>query len=335
LGHVTALQRIVIARSPDHPISYNGLAEPAYPMEQLRFLLSLTTDDNGYQREQRSAAERAARASDVSLKVIHANNDVFEQSQQLLEIIQSSKDRRPDAIIVEPVSGTGLPRVAQAAISAGIGWAILNCDVDYIAALRSNSGPPAFAISSDHLEIGRIQGRQLAALLPHGGFVLHIQGPAINSAAKQRTDGMNETKPENIHIKPLRGQWSEDSAFQSVASWLRLSTAREGAINMIASQNDSMAMGARKAFEKNLAAEEQSKWLGLPFVGVDGLPQEGKMWVDKGLLTATIIVSPNADVAVQSLARAFQQKSQIPERTLTVPKSYPGLEKLGVRLADG
>src|SRR5262249_9160718 len=83
------------------------------PMDQLQFLLSLTTDDNDYQREQLAAAEKTARELGVAVKTIHANNDVFEQSQQLLEIIQSSKRWRPHAIIVEPVSGTGLPRVAE------------------------------------------------------------------------------------------------------------------------------------------------------------------------------------------------------------------------------
>jgi len=73
--------------------SYNVATKFAdlIPMDQLQFLLSLTTDDNDYQREQLAAAENTARELGVAVKTIHANNDVFEQSQQLLEIIQSSK----------------------------------------------------------------------------------------------------------------------------------------------------------------------------------------------------------------------------------------------------
>ncbi|HEY6251711.1 MAG TPA: hypothetical protein VI685_17265 [Candidatus Angelobacter sp.] len=70
------------------------------PMDQLQFLLSLTTDDNEYQREQLAAAEKTAHEFGVAVKTIHARNDVFEQSQQLLEIIQSSKRWKPNAIIV-------------------------------------------------------------------------------------------------------------------------------------------------------------------------------------------------------------------------------------------
>lgn len=297
-------------------------------MDQLQFLLSLTTDDNEYQREQLAAAEQAARELRVVIRSVAAGNDVFEQSQQILEIIQSSRRWRPHAIIVEPVSGTGLPRVAEAAIDAGIGWVVLNCDVDYIARLRSRAKAPAFAITSDHLEIGRIQGRQFAALLPRGGSLLYIQGPAASVAAKQRTAGMEETKPANIQVRALRGQWTEESASQAIASWLRLTTARASHPDLIGSQDDSMAIGSRKAFEKLFSGAEQVKWLGVPFTGVDGLPKEGQTWVRKGLLAATIIVPANAGTAVEMLVQALQHKTEPPERTLTVPKSFPAIEEL-------
>lgn len=295
---------------------------------ELQLLLSLTTDDNEYQREQLAAAEKAARGHGATIRSIFAGNDVFEQSQQILEIIQSSRRWRPHAIIVEPVSGTGLPRVAEAAIDAGIGWVVLNCDVDYIAELRSRAKAPAFAITSDHLEIGRIQGRQFAALLPRGGSLLYIQGPAASGAAKQRTAGMEETKSANIQVRALRGQWTEESASQAIASWLRLTTARESHPNLISAQDDSMAMGARKAFEKLFSGAEQAKWLGLPFTGVDGLPAEGQMWVRKGLLAATVVVPANAGTAVEMLVQVLQHKKAVLERTLTVPKSLPAIEQL-------
>ncbi|HKD15856.1 MAG TPA: substrate-binding domain-containing protein [Candidatus Angelobacter sp.] len=298
------------------------------PMEQLQFLLSLTTDDNDYQREQLAAAEKTAREQRVSVKTIHANNDVVEQSQQLLEIIQSSKGWRPHAIILEPVSGTGLPRVAEAAIAAGIGWVVLNCDVDYIAELRSKTKAPVFAITSDHLEIGRIQGRQFAALLPRGGSVLYIQGPSGNLAAKQRTMGMEETKPANVQIRAIRGQWTEASASQAVASWLRLATARDSGLDLVAAQDDEMAMGARKTLEKETSEAEQPKWSNVAFTGVDGLPMQGQVWVKKGLLAATIIVPANTGAALEMLVRFFQSGAQVPERTLTVSVSFPPIEQL-------
>src|SRR2546429_5518376 len=95
-------------------------------MKKLRFLVSLTTDDNDYQIEQAQSAEDAARKFGVELQVIYADNDAITQSTQLLKAIQAEESHRPNAIVFEPVGGTALPQVARAAASAGIGWAILD-----------------------------------------------------------------------------------------------------------------------------------------------------------------------------------------------------------------
>src|SRR5947208_11301166 len=174
-------------------------------MKKLRFLVSLTTNDNDYQIEQAQSAEEAARKFGVELQVIYAENDAITQSTQLLKAIQAEQSHRPDAIIFEPVGGTAMPQVARASVSAGIGWAVLNRVVDYISDLRRNFKVPTFSISSDHEEIGRIQGKQIAALLPKGGSVLLIQGPSESQAAKQRTTGMYETKPVGVQVKLMKG----------------------------------------------------------------------------------------------------------------------------------
>src|SRR5436190_21641379 len=196
-------------------------------MKKLNFLLSLTTTDNDYQIEQAAAAEEAARRLGADVQIVHADNDSIAQSQQLLKVIQSRSDAHPDGIIFEPVGGTAMPQVARAAAAAGIGWVVLNREVDYVAELRRNYRVPVFAISSDHEEIGRIQGRQLTSLLPSSGSVLLIQGPAESLAAKQRTTGMYETKPVGVQVKLMKGSWTEASSYKSVSSWLKLSTSKQ------------------------------------------------------------------------------------------------------------
>ena len=93
-------------------------------MKKLKFLVSLTTDDNDYQIEQSESAEQGARKTGVEIQIVHAQNDAINQSTQLLKAVQSPKELRPDAIIFEPVGGTALPQVAKAAVSAGIGYVI-------------------------------------------------------------------------------------------------------------------------------------------------------------------------------------------------------------------
>jgi ribose transport system substrate-binding protein len=298
-------------------------------MKKLKFVLSLTTNDNDYQQEQAASAEEAARKFGVGIEIIHAENDSITQSQQLLKIIQSGAELRPDAIIFEPVGATALPQVGRAAVNAGIGWVVLNRDVDYISEFRRLSNTPAFAITSDHEEIGRIQGRQFGALLPRGGCVLYIEGPSESSAARQRTSGMQETKPQNVQIRTLKAHWTEASALKAVSSWLRLSTSREARIDLIAAQDDSMAMGARKAFQEHSSDGEREKWLHLPFTGCDGLPRTGQAWVRNGFLAATVVVPPNGGLAIQMLVQALRGGAKPSDCKLTVPTSFPSIEALG------
>jgi ribose transport system substrate-binding protein len=305
------------------PIIKAGSAD----MKRLRFVVALTNDDNDYQIEQAVAAQAVARKLNVDLTLLYAQNSGVVQSQQLLQTVQVDAASRPDGIIFEPAGGTAMPQVAQAAAAAGIAWVVLNRETEYIRSLRQQFAVPAFTITSDHEEVGRIQGRQLAALLPAGGSVLYIQGPTENLAAKQRTAGMYETKPANIEIKLLKAQWTEASAYKAVSTWMMLATSRQARMNAVAAQDDSMAMGARRAFEDLPDAEARAHWLSQPFLGCDGMPKTGQAWIKSGLLTATILIPPNAGRAVEMLAGALQGM-QVPEQTLLTPVPIPHLDAM-------
>jgi ribose transport system substrate-binding protein len=298
-------------------------------VKKLHFVVSLP-NDNSYQHEQAVSATETAHRLGAEVEILRANNDAVTQSQQVLEVIQS-KSSRPDAILVEPLTMTGLVRSAEAAVAAGIGWVVLNSDVDYLSRLRSSSNVIVFGVTREHTEIGRIQGRQFAALLPEGGTVLYIQGPANNSAAMQRTAGLESTKPPNIHLKTLRSDWEEASARQAVSSWLRLSTNRAISIGVVGCQYDGIAKGARRAFEDLAEGSEREQWMKLPFTGVDGLAREGKAWVDQGILAATVVSLTTTQVAVQMLVQAISDGTQPPLRTLIDLASYPALESLSAR----
>lgn len=300
-------------------------------MQKLRILVSLTTNENDYQVEQARTAEAASKKCNAELQILYADNDAINQSTQILKAIQAAPEERPNAIVFEPVGGTALPQVARAAVNSGIGWAVLNRDANYISELRRTGKAPVFCVTSDHVEIGRIQGRQCAALLPKGGTVLYIQGPSENSAAKERTQGMQEAKPANIHLTMLKGQWTEESSQRAVRSWLKLTTSQKASIDLIAAQDDSMAVGARKAFQELPSEMEKERWLGLPFLGCDGLPNTGQAWVRSGLLTATIFIPPNTGQAIEMLVDALQSGKTLPERALTKAESAPPLDALRPR----
>ncbi len=296
-------------------------------MAKLKVVLGLITQDNDYQREQASVAHTAAQRLGMELQVVYANSDAIAQTQQLLALIHAGADERPQAVLVEPV-GTGMLPVATAAAKNGVAWVALNRESDYLVELRQSARVPVGSVLVDNVEVGRIQGRQFGALLPGGGTMLLIEGPAAD-VAKQRRAGLEETLPKNIQLQSVRGKWTEESGAQAISGRL----ARSGApgVAIVGCQNDAMAMGARKAVEALPHADQRAQWLKLPFTGVDGLPSTGQAWVRKGLLTATVITSALSGLALELLAKAIESGTQMPERTLVKPESFPSIQELGAR----
>jgi ribose transport system substrate-binding protein len=297
-------------------------------MRRLKFLISLMTNENDYQLEQAHSAELAATKLGVDIQILYAENDAITQSTQILRAIQVEPKDRPDAIVFEPVGGTALPQVAQAAVNANIGWALLNRDAAYIRDFRRTAKSPIFGVSSDQVEVGRISGRQCAALLPGGGSILYIQGPSHSDVTRERESGLQQAKPANIHVSVLKGQWTEESARKAVTSWLSLLTSQKAKMDAVLAQNDAMAMGARNAFQAIANEVERERWLALPFLGCDGVPKTGQAWVRSGALKATIMTPPNTGLAMEMLADALLRNKPQPERAFTEALSIPGIEKL-------
>jgi ABC-type sugar transport system substrate-binding protein len=298
-------------------------------MNHLNVIVALTNRENDYQAEQSAAATEAAAHLGVKINIVYADNDAVTQSQQLVKIIQD-RNQHLDAILVEPV-GTPMPQVAKAAVGAGIGWGILNREADYVAELRRGTQVPVFAVSPDQEEVGRIQGKQLAALTTEGN-ILYIEGPSTSSASSLRTKGMLSTKPGGIIMKTLKGDWSEKSAHQAVKSWLALSTSRQLHIQAVVCQNDAMAIGARKAL-LDVTEAEHEQWLHIPFMGCDGVTKTGQEWVRIGHLRTTVVIPPMAGLALEMLAKAVSSGSMPAERTLCAPRSFPSIAEIGVLAA--
>jgi ribose transport system substrate-binding protein len=298
-------------------------------MKKLRIVVSLP-NDNAYQHEQKVVAKSIGVRMGLDLQVIQAEDDSKIQSQQLLKILESSTESRPNAFLVEPVSATGLRRVAEGAVAAGIAWVISNSDVDYIKQLRKTPRVPVFSVTQGQREIGQLQGKQLAALLPQGGSVLYIEGPSMSSVADQRREGMESSKPRNVRITTIRSQWSEESACQSAGARLQLGFSHAEKFDLVAGQTHELALGARKAFRNIDNPEQREKWLGLPFIGI-GIPNQVKPLVEGGVLAAAVITSVTMELALRILVRAIETQVQPAERSVVEALSYPDLDKLAAK----
>lgn len=296
-------------------------------MDALKLVLVIV-ESNDYQAAQAKEAQATAQRLGAELELVHIADDAVVQSMEIVRLLQNPVDKRPHGIIFEPV-GTPLAQAAKIAAAAHVGWVVLNREVEYLPEMRASFHEvPLFAVTTSHTEVGRIQGRQISRLLPNGGIVLHIHGPAGNKAALQRTEGMQETMPPNTDVRMLRAFWSEASAHQAVRSWLNLSISRELPVGVVAAQNDAMALGARKALQELTTGADRLRWLRTPFLGCDGLPSGGQAAVRKGLLAATVVIPPNAGQAVEALVSALQTGKQPPETIFTQPTSCPALDLL-------
>ena len=220
-------------------------------MKKLRFLLSLTNDDNDYQIEQTSAARQAASKLGVELQIVYAGNDGIVQSQQLLSSIHSTNAPRPDAVIFEPAGSTAHPQVARAAAAAGIGVVSAESEADYIAELRRRFSCAGvyhyFKPRRNRPHPGTATGR--AAARRRKSFSTFKAHPKVR-LPNNATPECSKPSPRSVQLRVLKAHWTEASAHKTVGSWLRLSTSRQAQIEAVCAQDDSMAMGARKAFEE-------------------------------------------------------------------------------------
>jgi ribose transport system substrate-binding protein len=289
--------------------------------------LFLLTQDNAFQIEQARAAETAARKLGLELLVRYAQNNALVQIDQAFASIHAKHGPAPDAVIVEPVAGEGLPRVAKNAVRAGIAWMVLNSDAPYMAEIRSEFPRiPACAVCVDNRTIGELQGAQLLRLVSgrERPSVLCIQGPPAAIPARQRAEGFSRALAErDIDLIRLDGRWTVDSAYDVVTNWVQLRGSAQ--VDAVVAHNDEMAQGARQALAERVGDGVSKR---IPFLGCDGLEGYGRGLVRAGRLAATLITPPPARKAVELLGTALGGGDLPPENVLLAPESFPPLAEL-------
>jgi ABC-type sugar transport system substrate-binding protein len=296
-----------------------------------KIVVALLNEDQEFQQVQAQDARDAARRLGLEVEVHFAQGHAVVQIQQLFKHIHAPAEARPLAIVVEPAASEGFERVARNAVKSGVGWILINTNAPYLDGLRSEHKElPIGMVGSDQKEVGRIQGRQIVQLLGKQGRVLCVQGPAESATTQGRFQGLKEVLGAQHELRALNGDWTEPGAERAVNSWLRLKTAESFRPDIVASQNDSMAIGAKKALLK-----QHPDWAGIPLLGCDGLPQGGQKLVSQGQLAATIITQSNTGTAIEFLQRWLAEKQELPREVLIQPNSFPPVEKLTPRAHGG
>jgi ribose transport system substrate-binding protein len=287
----------------------------------MRVLVSLPERDNEYQVLQTTEAQEAARRLGLDVAFAYAENTPILQLQLLLRALRA--DPAPRALIVEPVSADGVERLVAKAAGAGLAVAVLNCSTPVLDRLRAeHARVPVFSVESDQRGIGRLQGRQVRALVPPHSTVLYLHGPQGSTPAQDRYQGFREALTGYpLKVIVLDAQWSEASAERAVRHWLRLKTSEGLRVDLVAAQDDSMARGARNAVAGT--AEATTCWSRIPYLGIDGVPDVGQRLVREGALAATIVMPSNTGAALQQVARWLRHGVAPPPVVKLPVASYP------------
>lgn len=292
-----------------------------------RLLVSLYNAEQEYQQMQASDAQAAAARAGVDAEIVFCNGSTALQRKQIETALQAPPGSRPVAVVVQPYALAGLDSVARMALQSGVGWVVLGPDIN-VDNLRQEFPDKLVAlVSTDHRQIGALQAKLFRTLLPRGGKVLNIEGPSLSPAVLLRREGLRDgLRDSQVEIvKTIAGDWGEQSAEKAVTFWIKLGSGVSRP-DLVGSQNDSMAVGARRAFQTLKPA-----WLDVPFTGCDGLPGGGLRLVREKVLTATVVNPTTTGAAIELVVAALRGQPCTPNKYLA-PSLYPDLAELERRV---
>ena len=289
--------------------------------------LFLRSNDNDYQQRLKEVGLREAKKQGFEIVIESAQNDASRQVEQIHAAIKNASTTKLTAILVSTVRDDVLPELVREAAEAGIDWVLLNEGM-FIDEIRAQYPSRAiFVVTPDQLEIGRIHGRQVRALVGSSGKVLCVTGPLNAVTAMQRLDGLKEILSADFSLTELNADWTSERARMAVARWAANLTSDSELPGMFVAHNDEMALGVRQALRD--VASQKDLPLGAAFItGCDGSQTFGQRLVREGRLKSTVIMTPASGAAIEWIARIRTRSEQPPVRVIQPVTSFPAATSL-------
>jgi ribose transport system substrate-binding protein len=249
-------------------------------------------------RVQMNADIRHAAAAHPEVRVVFkdAQNDNLRQSAHVEEFMRAGVD----LIIISPKEAAPLTRPVREAFQKGIPIIVLDRRVlgtDYTC-----------FIGADNKKIGRAAGEYLVRLLNGKGNIVELKGLMTSTPGQDRHSGFLEGI-QGSQLKVVFEadmKWLEPDARKEMESAL----ARFGEIDAIYAHNDPGAHGAW------LAARAAGRERAMRFIGIDGLPQEGQIYVRQGILAASFEYPTGGKEAVETALALLKGETVPKEVTL-------------------
>lgn len=240
------------------------------------------------------------RSLELSDKVELIMLDADDKTENQVEHIKTFIAKRVDAILISPKEASGCSKVIEEATEMGIPVIVLDRDITY-------KGYAAF-VGADNKIIGRAAGERAVQLLggkgEASGTIYEICGSLASTPAQERRDGFHEIVDKESGIQViggLDGDWKLDKGKEVTQDALQI----HKDIDIIYAHNDPMAYGAYQA-AKELGAEKD-----INFLGIDGLPHEGCVWVKNDILDATFLYPTPGEKGLEIALDILEERKKI------------------------
>lgn len=245
-----------------------------------------------------SFTEYAKTLPDVDLQLVDSKTDMNKQLGQVETFIAQGFD----AIIVNPVTTDGSGPITDKAKAANIPIVSVNRPF-------KNQDDAASYCGGDSLQSGVLEMEYLAKKLNGKGNVAIMIGDPSHEAAVQRTEGFKQVLAKYPDMKVVTEQtamWDRAKGMSLMENWLQSGKQ----IDVVAANNDEMAIGAIKAIE---AAGKMDK---IVVGGIDASP-DALGFLKSGQLSVTVFqdAAGQAKGALDAAVKAAKGE--------TVEKSYP------------
>jgi ribose transport system substrate-binding protein len=249
-------------------------------------------------RVQMNADIRNAAEEHQEIRIIFkdAQNDNLRQSAHVEEFIRAGVD----VIIISPKEAAPLTKPVSEAYKKGIPVIVLDRRV-------LGSDYTCF-IGADNKKIGKAAGEWIVATLHGRGNIVELKGLMTSTPGQERHSGfLQGIKGSDIKIVfDADMKWLEPEARTEMESAL----ARFSKVDLVYAHNDPGAHGAY------LAAKAAGREGEMKYVGIDGLPQEGRMYVKLGILAASFEYPTGGKEAIDAALKILKGERVPKEITL-------------------
>lgn len=276
-----------------------GKGKDASASSQARWTIGMSQCNLGEPwRVQMNADVRKAAEKYPEIEVVYkdAQNDALKQGAQIEEFTAADVD----LLIVSPKEAAPLTGPVAAAFRKGIPVIVLD--------RRILGDEYTCFIGADNKRIGRHAGRWIVQRLGGKGQVVELKGLMTTTPGQDRHSGFREgiagSALEIIFEADMK--WLEPDARKEMESAL----SRFASIDLVYAHNDPGAHGAY------LAAKAAGREKDILFVGIDGLPHEGQVYVRQGILSASFEYPTGGAEAIETAMKLLQGQKVDKEITL-------------------